>query len=122
MNNETERIYQGLVGVGNSCQMEKHGSIRCAYCGRPGLIIAQMDQTSLKRLATVDHFIPTSHGGPNDERNFVPSCRRCNGIKSNSMPTEIPKYATPDVAERLLVILSDPPHMALARMRWDEMG
>ena len=33
--------------------------------------------------STLDHFIPLSAGGPDEESNFVLACRRCNRRKSN---------------------------------------
>lgn len=51
---------------------------RCRYCGnevgkdRPGF-----------RLATLDHVIPRSRGGPNSEENLVTSCVDCNAWKGD---------------------------------------
>lgn len=28
----------------------------------------------------VDHIVPFSHGGPNDKRNLIASCRTCNAL------------------------------------------
>ncbi len=45
----------------------------CCYCGRKfGLAIK-----------TVDHLVPLSLGGADSQINRVPSCKKCNRMKSN---------------------------------------
>lgn len=51
---------------------------RCAYCGEP---------RNLKHM-TVDHVIPLSKGGTNDEENLRCACKMCNRIKNDMLPTE----------------------------------
>lgn len=49
----------------------------CALCGkRP-------------QQLTVDHILPLSHGGTNDEGNLQPACRECNLNKGNLRPDEL---------------------------------
>lgn len=45
----------------------------CRYCGsRPG-----------SDLLEVDHLVPRSRGGSDDDENLVTACKTCNGRKSN---------------------------------------
>ena len=46
----------------------------CAYCGR--------------KANTVDHIIPQSEGGSEEETNLVACCKRCNMKKSNRFPEQ----------------------------------
>ena len=49
----------------------KHFDYTCAYCGSPG----KLEQ---------EHFVPITKSGHFTKNNIVPSCRSCNGSKSNS--------------------------------------
>jgi hypothetical protein len=49
---------------------DKYGG-HCAYCGK---------QLSIKEL-TVDHIMPTSHGGKDNIENLRASCKTCNNMK-----------------------------------------
>lgn len=49
----------------------------CQYCGRR------------PRRPTVDHVVPLSLGGTNDETNLVVACKRCNCIKCDRMPLNL---------------------------------
>lgn len=40
---------------------------KCYYCGEDA--------------ETLDHFIPRAKGGPNTIDNYIPACRKCNGLK-----------------------------------------
>jgi 5-methylcytosine-specific restriction endonuclease McrA len=75
-------------------ELEKHGTLRCHYCGRSGL---KRKCGSMKDRATVDHVQATSKGGDMfDHKNFRVCCDSCNRKKSNS-PVEIfeaSKYLT----------------------------
>jgi 5-methylcytosine-specific restriction endonuclease McrA len=51
-------------------------SCRCVYCGT-------------RHDLDVDHVVPASRGGPTVEGNLVLSCRRCNNLKGDCVPTEI---------------------------------
>ena len=59
----------------------------CRYCGH---------QPPTVKLV-IDHMIPVSKGGTNDEANLLTSCEACNGGKSDKMP----KRSAPTEAERL---------------------
>ncbi len=48
---------------------------RCVYCGAPS--------------EEIDHVIPLSRGGGNDESNLVASCQRCNRTKSARLLDEL---------------------------------
>ena len=50
---------------------------RCVYCGNP----ARRPGPGVKRapdLATLDHVLPKSHGGPLTRDNLVLACSACN--------------------------------------------
>lgn len=47
---------------------------KCAYCGR--------------RAASVDHVIPRTKGGGEEENNLVACCKICNSTKNNRLPHE----------------------------------
>ncbi len=49
----------------------------CFYCGK-----------ETAEDSTVDHYIPFSRGGSNDEDNLVCACRECNELKDDMMPEE----------------------------------
>lgn len=51
---------------------------RCMYCGKT------MGDVQL----TVDHFVPLSAGGKNDDSNYLSACRRCNRNKGELDPRE----------------------------------
>jgi 5-methylcytosine-specific restriction endonuclease McrA len=53
----------------------KRDEERCVYCGLPAI--------------TVDHVIPRSRGGSDDEDNLVACCSECNGGKGDKTPSEI---------------------------------
>jgi hypothetical protein len=50
---------------------------KCFWCDTP----IKLDD------ATKDHVVPQSKGGKNEFENLVCSCRKCNGLKGDSMPT-----------------------------------
>lgn len=50
-------------------RIRREGGFRCFFCEEPA--------------TTVDHLVPRSQGGTNDDENLVACCRRCNEIKSN---------------------------------------
>lgn len=56
---------------------EKQGG-RCAYCGQ---------KRKLKTM-TVDHIIPLSKGGTDEESNLRCACKMCNYFKGSALPLE----------------------------------
>lgn len=52
----------------------RRDSFTCQYCGKRGPTV---------RLE-VDHIVPTSKGGPDDDGNLLTACFECNRGKSNS--------------------------------------
>ncbi|AVH74398.1 HNH endonuclease [Nostoc sp. 'Lobaria pulmonaria (5183) cyanobiont'] len=48
---------------------------QCAYCGK-------------KSSLTLDHFVPSSQGGPNCLGNLIPACLSCNSSKRDRNPQE----------------------------------
>lgn len=59
----------------------------CAYCGRSDLPMH------------LDHVVPRSRGGPDDPRNLVTACEKCNLAKSDKLPSEWLERVPPLVAE-----------------------
>lgn len=53
----------------------------CVYCG-----------CTNRFLLNIDHIIPLSKGGKDDESNMQATCRACNGIKSDMGDKEFKKY------------------------------
>jgi len=51
----------------------------CWYCGK-----MECDGAKL----TLDHYVPFSRGGSNDEDNLVCACEDCNRLKAYMMPEE----------------------------------
>ena len=49
---------------------------KCAYCG------------GVLEESCQDHFVPLSRGGQHVASNVLPSCRRCNSSKNNTLPWE----------------------------------
>jgi 5-methylcytosine-specific restriction endonuclease McrA len=54
---------------------------RCAYC----------DDDVTKKSATLDHILPTSHGGKTTFENTVTACSPCNSKKGNNKKI-VPKF------------------------------
>lgn len=72
-----EGITFGLTGI------EARGW-PCPYCA----VIMTNGWDVRETLATTDHVLPLSRGGPNVRDNFLAVCSRCNGDKSNLTPFE----------------------------------
>lgn len=67
-------------------QKALNGELICHYCGKTGLQedINKVDSEDL--LATIDHVIPRSKGGPEkDESNLVVACYPCNQKKKDKV-------------------------------------
>lgn len=58
---------------------EQFGEYSCFYCGK---------KLNIDRAIQVDHFIPWSFVKDDKLWNFVLSCPKCNGKKSNKIPSE----------------------------------
>jgi hypothetical protein len=63
------------ISVGLRQRVMERDHYRCRYCG------------SHKSLV-LDHFLPLSKGGPNDEGNLVTACWSCNSRKGDKLPHE----------------------------------
>ena len=50
-----------------------HGYDRCVYCGKK----------LTRKSRTLDHMYPRNWGGVSITNNLIPSCSRCNSLKSN---------------------------------------
>jgi hypothetical protein len=78
-----ERRREGTVGFSYRAVHERdHWT--CAYCGK------HVSKKPRNRwlLATVDHVMPLSRGGPTSWMNLVSSCMRCNNVKGGRTPEE----------------------------------
>ncbi|AXK45253.1 HNH endonuclease [Brachybacterium saurashtrense] len=56
----------------------------CAYCGRS----VSRTPACEALLATVDHILPVSRGGPSTWTNLVCACKECNNRKADRTPEE----------------------------------
>lgn len=56
----------------------------CAYCGRG----VSRTPPCEALLATVDHILPVSRGGPSTWTNLVSACKECNNRKADRTPAE----------------------------------
>lgn len=54
----------------------------CAYCGQHRNI----------KYMTVDHIIPLSKGGTDDTENLQCTCKMCNRLKSDMLPSEFTAF------------------------------
>lgn len=68
--------------------IEQYGSLTCEYCGRPRLYPTPppkrgMNANQYAKIATADHFIPTSRGGSSTEENLRVACMICNKVKKD---------------------------------------
>lgn len=60
-----------------------HRDVRaCRYCG------SQMDSPLVSDVFALDHVVPRSKGGRDDESNLVTSCQSCNSAKGARTPEE----------------------------------
>lgn len=69
-------------------QLELHGALICAYCGKPHLEIGGRTPKDLflnnknPNLATIDHITALANGGEKyNEKNLCVSCKKCNRKK-----------------------------------------
>ena len=59
---------------------DEAGGLTCAICGRKGL---RLDADNRFQIATLDHIINVSEGGPwNDVNNFRVACYSCNSKRN----------------------------------------
>lgn len=84
--------------------LKAHG--RCVYC----------DRGVNKKTMTIDHWWPSSMGGPDSMLNAVPACQRCNSRKSNRVPTGMPKHAPSWMVANLIVVF----HQMTGRILLDD--
>jgi 5-methylcytosine-specific restriction endonuclease McrA len=72
-------------------RIAKDCDMLCQYCAREVVI----GQYGGKRLATIDHKIPLSHGGSWKRYNLTCACKRCNELKGPMTAEEflaLPSY------------------------------
>jgi 5-methylcytosine-specific restriction endonuclease McrA len=71
---------QQLIGPEATARVFAKTGGLCAWCGNP-----------LKAFR-LDHVIPSSRGGSNEESNLVPCCGSCNSAKGNRPPEVFHRY------------------------------
>jgi hypothetical protein len=59
----------------------------CAYCG------------TIEAPFHLDHVVPRSRGGPDSPKNLVKACAKCNGAKTDKLPSEWLDVVPPHVAK-----------------------
>jgi hypothetical protein len=91
LNTKTSRMKRKQLSKRKRFEILKRDSFTCSYCGA----------TPPKVVLEVDHIIPVSKGGDNNELNLVTSCFDCNRGKSNKELSEVVKPIDYD-EERLL--------------------
>ena len=75
----------------------------CCYCGRKTLLVASHKDSGL--LATIEHIIPRSWGGPNRRNNLALACQRCNSNRGLATarcplpPERLPRSYRRDITE-----------------------
>lgn len=74
-------------------ELRDEGKLYCAICGQ---------KIEKYQIITIDHWIPKSKGGSNDESNLKPAHDICNQIKGNTMPDEFQK----NIKERYIYALN----------------
>lgn len=62
-------------------EFKEHNGNKCVYCG-----------CTNKLILTIDHIIPFSRGGTDDDNNKQVTCRICNGLKGSLTHEEFLKY------------------------------
>lgn len=67
----------------NRLAVYKRDKYRCYVCG----CRVRESKTRAKDMATLDHIIPLSRGGPHTYDNVKTCCSACNSSKSDAMPT-----------------------------------
>jgi len=69
--------------------MAEVGDLVCYYCKATGLVPEVPDDATkaqMRKLATLDHVIPKSRGGPElDPKNIVIACYPCNQKKGDKV-------------------------------------
>lgn len=61
--------------------------VRGPILARDGVCMLGYGGCTVDRDLTVDHIVPVSLGGSDDEWNLQAACRTCNGKKSNNIQT-----------------------------------
>jgi 5-methylcytosine-specific restriction endonuclease McrA len=98
----TDRTFERTEDRGRACWVGK-----CIHC--QGRLAIALDGEPLSR-ATIEHIVPTTHGGTDALENLALACARCNGVKGIRLdvrPRNDPKLV--EVIERL---------QARRRARW----
>lgn len=63
-------------------QLYERQNGRCAYCGEKKRI----------RLMTIDHIVPLAHGGTDKIKNLQCTCKKCNYLKGEMIPSEFTAF------------------------------
>ncbi len=76
---DSSKTLRAALSVRIRFEVFKRDEFTCRYCGR----------TSPEAVLEIDHIIPVSGGGSNDEINLVTSCWDCNRGKADKPLTEV---------------------------------
>lgn len=93
----------------------------CLYCGRPLMLatILRPDTafwtgTAGLFVATAEHLVPRSVGGPDDEANVAASCVRCNNERADN-PRQDPDAQR---AGKAVLVWQGRTYVKVGRRRW----
>lgn len=82
---------QILAGV--QWEIFKKWKYQCAFCGKKG--------GANNTVLSIDHIVPVSHGGTDDQDNLISACRKCNKRKG-SKPIE--EFAGAEKAAHIIAV------------------
>ena len=73
-NDEIQRVRSGLTAIKKQ-EIHERFNHKCVYCG--------------ELSEEIDHIVPISRGGTNDDNNLVAACMACNRSKSDKILSEL---------------------------------
>lgn len=92
---------------------QNHFQKKCPYCD------ANLYEGSVRGKMEVDHFFPIEKGGQDFPWNVLPSCKKCNGRKSDKMPFD---YLSPERYDTCLEYLMGVKKSATKALELDDIA